>query len=105
FKTHRFSDRVGAVGNAFAVLRLAAKQHVTKAAGRVEMSAGRSDSKGRNEHAWSNDVAFVDRIAQSDIDELFAARKPAAHLAHPGGTCLQWIPGADRNAQAVPPNV
>ena len=48
------------------------------------MAAGGANSFCRNQHARADDHAFVDRIAQRDIDKFAAADKPAPQIADRG---------------------
>src|SRR5436853_419146 len=46
------------------------------------MPASRTNSKSRNQHSRTDDYAFVNRISQRNIDELFAADETAAEISH-----------------------
>ena len=46
------------------------------------MTAGRTDSFRRHQHPRPNNHAFIDRIAQRNIDKLATANETAAQVAH-----------------------
>src|SRR5207248_9171970 len=79
---HRFANRVWSIGDSIAGVWFPSEQHVAIAARRVEVSAGCSDSKCRDQHSRPNDYTFVDRIPQRDIHKFLAADKTAAEVAH-----------------------
>src|SRR4029077_20773639 len=48
------------------------------------MSAGCADALGRHQHTRTDDHAFVDRVAQCNINKLTAADEAASEIAHSG---------------------
>jgi len=61
FEANGFPNRIGTIGNAFAVIGFSAEEHVAETAGRIEVPAGRTDSICGDEHSRAGNDAVIDR--------------------------------------------
>src|SRR5439155_21844031 len=81
-KTNSFAHRVGSVSDSIGHVRLRSKKSVAKSGRVVEMSPGRADAVGSDEHARSNHNTFRNRIAQRNIKAVVRAIGACADIPH-----------------------
>ena len=69
------------------------------------MTAGGADSFRRDQHPRADDYAFVNRIAQCNIDKFTAGDETTTQVAHRGKSRFDGRAGKGRRADRVFGNI